>query len=88
MDQDGDNHDDLLEEDMVDYETSLEHTGIEFNVITFRSIMLLSVTMNLWCSFDFVPKEMIFTKPKESVNHLKSLYMCATISTGHRFLGC
>jgi hypothetical protein len=35
MDQDGDNHDDLLEEDMVDYETSLEHTGMEFNVITF-----------------------------------------------------
>lgn len=29
--------------------------------------------------FDFGPKEVVFTKSKESVNHLKPLYMCSHI---------
>jgi hypothetical protein len=47
MDQSGDD-DDLLGEDMVDYEASPQHEGMEVNMITFLSIILLLVMMNLW----------------------------------------
>jgi hypothetical protein len=33
MDQDGNEHEDLLGEDMADYEPLLEHTSMEVNVI-------------------------------------------------------
>jgi hypothetical protein len=39
--------DDLLGEDLVDYEASPERPGMDVNVITFPLIVLLSVTMNL-----------------------------------------
>lgn len=76
MDQDGDDNDDLLQEDMVDYEALPERTGMEVNVITF----LVDHTINrddepMVAQFDFGSKDMIFTKPIESVNHLKSLYV-------------
>jgi hypothetical protein len=39
--------DDLLEEDLVDYEASPERPGMDVNNITFPPIVLLSATMNL-----------------------------------------
>jgi hypothetical protein len=39
--------DDLLGEDLVDYEASPERPGMDVNVITFPPIVLLSATMNL-----------------------------------------
>jgi hypothetical protein len=80
MDEDNIEEDDLLREDLVDYGASPEHPGMDVNVITFLidyTIMgddELAVTQ-----FDFGPKEVIFTKPKESVNHLKPLFMCGHI---------
>jgi hypothetical protein len=50
---------------MVGYEASLEQPSMEINVIMFWPIILSSVTM----------VEMIFTKPKELVNHMISLYV-------------
>jgi hypothetical protein len=62
MDQDGDD-DDLLGEEMVDYETTLEQRDMKVNVITFLA------DYTIICDDEHV----VFTKPKESVNHLKVL---------------
>jgi hypothetical protein len=75
MGQDGDN-DDLLGEDIVDYETSPECTCMEVNVITFSiDYTIISDDEPVVAQFDFGPKDIVFTKPKESVNHLKSHYV-------------
>jgi hypothetical protein len=47
MDQSGDD-DNLLGEDMVDYEVSPQYAGMEVNVITFWLIIILLVMMNMW----------------------------------------
>jgi hypothetical protein len=39
--------DNLLEEDLVDYEASPERPGMDINVITVSVVVLLSATMNL-----------------------------------------
>jgi hypothetical protein len=68
--------DDLLEEDLVDYEASLEHTGMDINVITFSAnCTIVGDDELVVAQFDFGPKEAAFTKPKESVNHLKPLFV-------------
>jgi hypothetical protein len=68
--------DDLLGEDLVDYEASLEHTGMDINVITFSTdCTIISDDEPIVAQFDFGPKEAAFTKPKESVNHLKPLFV-------------
>ena len=51
---------------MIDYKACPDNPGIEINVITF-SIDMAQV--------DFGPKETVFTKPKELVNHLKLLFV-------------
>jgi hypothetical protein len=68
--------DDLLREDLVDYEASPEHPDMDVNVITFS----IDCTIDdddepVVAQFNFNPKEAAFTKPKESVNHLKSLFV-------------
>jgi hypothetical protein len=79
MDQD-DDEDDLLGEERVDYEALLEHLGMELNVITFLAdYNIIDDDEPMVAHFDFGPKEAVFTKPKESVNHLKSLYVCGHI---------
>jgi hypothetical protein len=50
---------DLLGEDLVDYEASPERPGMDVNVITFSADCTI----------------VAFTKPKESVNHLKPLFV-------------
>jgi hypothetical protein len=66
--------DDLLGEDLVDYETSPEHPGMDVNNITFSAdCTIIGDNEPVIAQFDFCPKEVAFTKPKESVNHLKPL---------------
>jgi hypothetical protein len=68
--------DDLLGEDLVDYEASLEHTGMDINMITFSvDCTIVGDDERIVAQFDFGPKEAAFTKPKESVNHLKPLFV-------------
>jgi hypothetical protein len=68
--------DDLLGEDLVDYEASPEHPGMDVNVITFSAdCTMVGDDEPVVAQFDFGPKEAAFTKPKESVNHLKSLFV-------------
>jgi hypothetical protein len=68
--------DDLLGEDLVDYEASLEHPGMDINVITFSAdCTIIGDDEPVVAQFDFGPKEAAFTKPKESVNHLKPLFV-------------
>jgi hypothetical protein len=68
--------DDLLGEDLVDCEASPEHTGMDINVITFSAdCTIVGNDEPVVAQFDFGPKEAAFTKPKESVNHLKPLFV-------------
>jgi hypothetical protein len=69
-----------LGEEMVDYEASLERRGTNINVITFLAdYNIVDDDEPIVAQFDFGPKEAVFTKPKESVNHLKPLYVCGHI---------
>jgi hypothetical protein len=68
--------DDLLGEDLVDYEASPERPGMDVNVITFSAgCTIVGDDEPIVAQFDFGPKEVAFTKPKESVNHLKPLFV-------------
>jgi hypothetical protein len=68
--------DDLLGEDLVDYEASPERPGMDVNVITFfADCTIIGDDEPVVAQFDFGPKEATFTKPKESVNHLKPLFV-------------
>jgi hypothetical protein len=68
--------DDLLGEDLVDYEASPKHAGMDINVITFFvNCSIVGDDEPVVAQFDFGPKEATFTKPKESVNHLKLLFV-------------
>jgi hypothetical protein len=78
--------DDLLREDLVDYGATLDHSGMDINVIMFSiDCTIIGDDKPIVAQFDFGPKEVVFTKPKESVNHLKPL---AVISMGYRSLRC
>jgi hypothetical protein len=75
MDQVND-EDDLLGEEMVDYGTSLKHSCMEVNAIMFlANYTIISDNEPVVAQFDFGPKGMVFTKPKELVNHSKLLYV-------------
>jgi hypothetical protein len=68
--------DDLLGEDLVDYEASPERPGMDVNVITFSAdCTIIGDDEPIVAQFDFGLKEVAFTKPKESVNHLKPLFV-------------
>jgi hypothetical protein len=68
--------DDLLGQDLVDYEASPEHLGMDVNVITFSvDCAIIGDDEPIVAQFDFGPKEAVFTNPKEPVNHLKPLFM-------------
>jgi hypothetical protein len=72
--------DDLLGEDLVDYEASPKRLDMDVNVITFSTdCTIVGNDEPVVAQFDFGPKEAAFTKPKESVNHLKPLFMCGHI---------
>jgi hypothetical protein len=68
--------DDLLGEDLVDYEASPERSGMDVNIITFSAeCTIVGDDEPVVAQFDFGSKEVAFTKPKESVNHLKPLFV-------------
>jgi hypothetical protein len=68
--------DDLLEEDLVDYEVSPERPGMDVNIITFfADCTIVGDDEPIVAQFNFGPKGAAFTKPKESVNHLKPLFV-------------
>jgi hypothetical protein len=68
--------DDLQGEDLVDYEASPECPGMDVNVITFSAdCTIVGDDEPIVAQFDFGPKEAAFTKPKESINHLKALFV-------------
>jgi hypothetical protein len=68
--------DDLLGEDLVDYEASPECPGMNVNVIAFfADCTIVDDDEPIVAQFDFGSKEAAFTKPKESVNHLKPLFV-------------
>jgi hypothetical protein len=68
--------DDLLGEDLVDYEASPERPGMDVNVIIVSAdCTIVGDNEPVVAQFDFGPKEAAFTKPKESVNHLKPLFV-------------
>jgi hypothetical protein len=67
---------DLLGEDLVDYEATPEHSGMDVNVIMFSAnCTIIDDDEPIVAQFNFGPKEAAFTKPKESVNHLKPLFV-------------
>jgi hypothetical protein len=67
---------DLLREDLVDYEATPEHSGMDINVIMFSAdCTIISDDEPVVAQFDFGPKEAAFTKPEESINHLKSIFV-------------
>jgi hypothetical protein len=68
--------DDLLGEDLVDYGATLEHSGTDVNVIMFSAdCTIIGDDEPIVAQFNFGPKEATLTKPKESVNHLKPLFV-------------
>ena len=68
--------DDLLGEDLVDYGATPEHSGMDVNVIMFSAdCTIIDDDEPVVAQFNFGPKEASFTKPKESVNHLKPLFV-------------
>jgi hypothetical protein len=65
--------DDLLGEDLVNYEASPEHPGMDVNVITFSTdCTIICDGEPVIAQFNFGPKEAAFTKPKESVKSFKT----------------
>jgi hypothetical protein len=57
--------DDLLGEDLVDYEASPERPGMDVNVITYSAdCTIVGDDEPVVAQFDFGPKEATFTKPK------------------------
>jgi hypothetical protein len=67
---------DLLGEDLVDYKASPERPSMDVNVITFYAdCTIVGDDEPVIAQFDFGPKEAAFTKLKESVNHLKPLFV-------------
>jgi hypothetical protein len=80
MEDDNNEEEDLLGEDLVDYGALLEHPVMDVNVIIFSAdCTLISDDEPIIAQFDFGPKETVFTKTKEIVNHLKSFFVCGHI---------
>jgi hypothetical protein len=76
MDEDNIDEDDVLGEDLVDFRAMPEHSGMDVNVITFSAnYTILDDDEPIVAQFNFGPKEAVFIKPKESVNHLKWLFV-------------
>jgi hypothetical protein len=73
MDDDNTEEDDSLEDDLVDYGASPEHPGMDVTFSTDYTI--IGDDEPTVAQFDFGPKETIFIKPKESIDHLKPLFV-------------
>jgi hypothetical protein len=68
--------DDLLGEDLVDNRAMPEHSGMDVNVIMFSAdCTIIGDDQPIVAQFNFDPKEAAFTRRKESINHLKPLFV-------------
>jgi hypothetical protein len=86
MEEDNTEEDNLLEEDLVDYGAMPEQC-MYVNVIIFSTnCTIIGDDEPVVAQFNFGPKEAAFTEPKELVNHLKPLFVCAVISMEYRLL--
>ena len=65
----------LGDEELVDYEASLERSNMEINVVCFSEEYYAVSKEEEVALLDFGPREAVFQKPKASDNHLKALYM-------------
>jgi hypothetical protein len=80
MEEDNTEEEGLLGEDLVDYGASLEHPCMDVNVNMFTTdCIIIGDDEPIISQYNFGPKEVAFTKPKESANHLKSLFVCRHI---------
>src|SRR6185437_3625177 len=62
------------DEELVDYEASLERTNLEINVVHLSSDYFVVPKENL-AHLQFELREAVFQKPSEKDNHLKALYL-------------
>jgi hypothetical protein len=62
------------DEQLVDYSSSSERMNLEINVVHLFVDSSVPTEEDL-AHLDFVPKDAIFQKPKDTDNHLKALYM-------------
>jgi hypothetical protein len=86
MEEDNTKENNLLEDDLVDYRATPEQ-GIDVNVIIFSTnCTIIGDYEPVVAQFNFGPKEVAFTEPKELVNHLKPFFVCAVISMEYRLL--
>ena len=67
--------DEDLDDDLLDYEPSSERMGIDVNVIYLSSTDYSLIGDDEVAQFAFGPQDIVFKKPAESDNHLKSLYI-------------
>ena len=61
------------EEELVDYEASSERNNLEINIVHISSDYLIIPEEEV-AHLQFGPRDAVFQKPKESNNHLKTLY--------------
>jgi hypothetical protein len=67
---------DLLGENLIDYRATAEQSDMDVNVIMFfANCTIIGDDEPVIAQFDFGPKDVSFTKPKELVNHLKPLFV-------------
>ena len=67
------------DEELVDYETSPEHTNMENNVVHLSSNYFV-VPVEDMAHLQFGPRKAVFQKPSDKDNHLKDLYMRGQIN--------
>ena len=62
---------------MLDYGDTPDRSGMDVSMITFSSDYKINRSDDEEVAqFDFGLKDAVFTKPEESVNHVKPLYVC------------
>ena len=66
----------VSDDEMLDYGDSPDHSAMDVSMITFSADYKINrCDDEEVAQFDFGPKEAVFTKPEESVNHVKPLYV-------------
>jgi hypothetical protein len=68
--------------ELVDYSYSPERMNLEINMVHLFADGLVP-TKEDFAHLDFVPKDVVFQKPKDTDNHLKALYMKGHINRKH-----
>jgi hypothetical protein len=68
--------------ELVDYSYSPERMNLEINMVHLFADGLVP-TEEDFAHLDFVPKDVVFQKPKDTDNHLKALYMKGHINRKH-----